>query len=58
VHALAPFNETAREMREMLYLRHRPLRLIHGKLRRFLGELPATPLDQALRDTLQGLARA
>jgi len=58
VHALAPFNETAREMREMIYLWHRPLRLIDGKLQRFLGELPATPLDQALRDTLQGLARA
>lgn len=58
VHALAPFNETVREMREMIYLWHRPLRLIDGKLRRFLGDVPATPLDEALRATLEGLGRA
>jgi nucleoside-diphosphate-sugar epimerase len=58
VHALAPFNETAREMRELIYLWRRPLRLIDGKLRRFLGEVPATPLREALRTTLQGLGRS
>jgi nucleoside-diphosphate-sugar epimerase len=58
VHAIAPFNETAREMREMIYLWRRPLRLKDGKLRRFLGQVPATPLDEALRTTLQGLGRA
>lgn len=58
VHALAPFNETAREMREMIYLWRRPLRLLDDKLRRFLGDVPATPLDQALRTTLKGLGRA
>jgi nucleoside-diphosphate-sugar epimerase len=58
VHALAPFNETAREMRELIYLWRRPLRLIDGKLRRFLGEVPATPLGEALRTTLQGLGRS
>jgi nucleoside-diphosphate-sugar epimerase len=57
VHAMAPFNETAREMREMVYLWRRPLRLLDAKLQRFLGEVPATPLDQALQTTLQGLQR-
>ncbi|MGR6330359.1 NAD-dependent epimerase/dehydratase family protein [Sphingomonas sp. XXL09] len=58
VHALAPFNETAREMREMTYLWRRPLRLLDSKARRFLGELPATPLDEALRNSLHGLGRS
>jgi nucleoside-diphosphate-sugar epimerase len=58
VHAMAPFNETAREMREMIYLWRRPLRLLDSKLRRFLGEVPATSLDAALRSALHGLGRA
>lgn len=58
VHAIAPFNETAREMRELTYLWHRPLRLVDDKLRRFLGDVPTTPLDEALRTTLQGLGRS
>lgn len=58
VHALAPFSETTREMREMIYLWRRPLKLIDAKLRRFLGDVPATPLDEALRATLSGLGRA
>jgi nucleoside-diphosphate-sugar epimerase len=58
VHALAPFNETAREMRELIYLWRRPLRLIDDKLQSFLGQVPATPLTEALRATLQGLARS
>ncbi len=57
VHALAPFNETAREMREMTYLWRRPIRLLDGKLQSFLGAVPETPLNVALRVTLQGLAR-
>ena len=57
VHALAPFNETFREMREMVYLWRRPLRLLDGKLRRALRDVPETPLDAALRATLQGLGR-
>ena len=57
VHALAPFNETFREMREMIYLWRRPLRLREDKLRGFLGAVPETPLDAALRATLQGLGR-
>ena len=40
VHALAPFNETFREMREMTYLWRRPIRLRDDKLRRVLGTIP------------------
>ncbi|WP_246722888.1 NAD-dependent epimerase/dehydratase family protein [Aureimonas sp. OT7] len=57
VHAAAPFNETAREMREMIYLWRRPLRLLDGKLRGFLRDVPATPLADALQITLKGLDR-
>jgi hypothetical protein len=58
VHALAPFNETAREMQEMIYLWRQPLRLLDAKLNNFLGEVPSTPLQEALRTTLKGLGRA
>jgi hypothetical protein len=57
VHAVAPFNETAREMREMIYLWRKPMQLLDGKLRRFLRNVPTTPLNEALRVTLQGLGR-
>jgi nucleoside-diphosphate-sugar epimerase len=57
VHAASLFNETAREMREMIYLWRRPLRLVDGKLQRFLGDVPTTPLDDALQTTLKGLGR-
>ncbi len=57
VHALAPFNETFREIREMIYLWRRPLRLLDGKLRGVLSTVPETPLDDALRATLRGLGR-
>ncbi|WP_010185674.1 NAD-dependent epimerase/dehydratase family protein [Sphingomonas sp. PAMC 26605] len=58
VHAVAPFNETMREMQEMLYLWRRPLRLVDTKVRGLLGDVPATPLDDAVRATLQGLGRS
>jgi nucleoside-diphosphate-sugar epimerase len=58
VHAMAPFNETAREMQEMIYLWRRPLRLLDYKLQRFLGEVPSTSQDEALRVSLQGLNRS
>jgi nucleoside-diphosphate-sugar epimerase len=57
VHALAPFNETAREMREMIYLWRKPLRLVDRKLQNFLCQVPSTPTDVALRATLLGLGR-
>ncbi|HEY1719812.1 MAG TPA: SDR family NAD(P)-dependent oxidoreductase [Magnetospirillaceae bacterium] len=55
IYALAPFNETFREMLEMRYLWKRPLRLDNRKLVAFLGGEPHTHLDEAVRATLSDL---
>jgi len=52
VQALAPFVETMRELLEMRYLWRQPIGLDDAKLRGFLGDVPATPLDAAMRETL------
>jgi nucleoside-diphosphate-sugar epimerase len=52
---VAPFNETFREMLEMRYLWKRPLRLDNAKLVSVLGAEPHTPLDQAVRESLEGM---
>jgi nucleoside-diphosphate-sugar epimerase len=52
VHAMAPFDETMREMLEMRYLWRRPIGLDNAKLVAFLGEEPSTPLVTAIRATL------
>ncbi len=51
----SPLSVTLREMREMRYLWRQPVRLEGGRLREVLGEEPHTPLDEAVRATLQGL---
>jgi len=55
VIALSPFNETMRELLEMRYLWRRPIGLDDAKLRAFLGDVPSTPLDAAIRATLADL---
>jgi len=55
IYMAAPFVETFREMIEMRWLWTSPLRLDNGKLAAFLGGEPHTPLDQALRETLEAL---
>ncbi|HMJ15124.1 MAG TPA: NAD-dependent epimerase/dehydratase family protein, partial [Polyangiaceae bacterium] len=55
IYLLAPFAETFREMLEMRYLWKVPVRLDNRKLVAFLGREPHTPIDVALRRTLQGL---
>ena len=50
--AMAPFDETMREMLEMRYLWRRPIGLDNAKLVAFLGEEPRTPLLAAVRATL------
>jgi len=55
VYALSPFVETFRELLEMKYLWASEAKLDHRKLVGFLGKEPHTPLDDALRATLQGL---
>ena len=54
VHALgyAPFAALFRELAEMHYLWRTPVRLDNSKLVAFLGAEPRTPLDVALRTTL------
>lgn len=53
--AIAPFNETMRELIEMKPLWRHPARLDNRRLVAFLGTEPHTPLDQAIAATLQGL---
>jgi nucleoside-diphosphate-sugar epimerase len=53
--AASPFVEMCREMMEMRYLWKRPIGLNDAKLRAFLGDVPATPLDAAVRETLADL---
>jgi nucleoside-diphosphate-sugar epimerase len=55
LYALSPFVEMLREMLEMRYLWRKPIGLDDTKLRAFLGEVPATPLDTAVRETLADL---
>jgi nucleoside-diphosphate-sugar epimerase len=55
IDLMSPFVETFREMREMRYLWRRPLRLDNAKLVAVLGAEPHTPLDRAVRESLEGL---
>ena len=55
VHAIAPFNETFREMLEMRYLWEIPVLLDNARLTARLGAEPHTPIDEALRAALAGL---
>lgn len=51
----SPFNETMRELCKMRYLWRSPIQLDDRRLRSFLGGTLYTPLDDALRATLQGI---
>ncbi|ACK50584.1 NAD-dependent epimerase/dehydratase [Methylocella silvestris BL2] len=56
VVALQPFVRLFHELAELRYLWSQSISLDGGKLKAFLGaDLPATPLDIAVRDTLVGL---
>jgi nucleoside-diphosphate-sugar epimerase len=52
IYALSPFVEMFRELLEMRYLWENPIGLDDAKLRAFLGEIPRTPFDIALRESL------
>lgn len=49
------FSETLRELAEMRPFWRRPLRLDNRRLVAFLGGEPRTPLDAAVRSTMEGL---
>lgn len=51
----APFVTVFRELREMRYLWRHPVRLSNARLVAALGAEPHTPLDEAVRRTLEGL---
>ncbi|MDO8034913.1 NAD(P)H-binding protein [Janthinobacterium sp. SUN128] len=51
----SPFVATLREMREMRYLWHTPLAMDNARLLAVLGQEPHTPLDEAVRATLEGM---
>jgi nucleoside-diphosphate-sugar epimerase len=51
----APFVPMLRELREMRYLWRQPVRMSNARLRAMLGAEPHTPLDTAMRATLEGL---
>jgi len=52
---MSPFNETMRELYAMRPLWQQPIELSNHRLVSLLGNEPHTPLDQAVRNTLQGL---
>ena len=52
IYALSPFVEMFRELLEMRYLWEKPIGLDDARLRVFLGSIPATPFDTAVRETL------
>lgn len=55
IRLIAPFNETLRELLEMLYLWKKPIGLDNAKLVAFLGAEPHTALDTAVRATLDDM---
>jgi len=54
IAAVAPFNETLREMQEMRYLWNGPVVMDNARLVAKLGAEPRTPLAEALRAALVG----
>lgn len=51
----APFVATLRELREMRYLWQTPVRMDNAKLLAVLGHEPHTPLEVAVKATLEGM---
>jgi len=51
----APFVATLRELREMRYLWRTPVRMDNARLLAVLGHEPHTPLDVAVKATLEGM---
>ena len=55
IHALRPFVPLCRELSEMAYLWREPHRIDGSKLRAAIGDVPHTPLDDAVARALQDL---
>ena len=54
---LSPFSPFLREVLEMRYLWHEPLRLASDRLHGLIGEEPHTPLDEAVGTAVAALGR-
>jgi nucleoside-diphosphate-sugar epimerase len=57
VHALSPFVKISRELSEIAYLWHEPHRIAGAKLEALIGQIPHTPLPQAMRHAVEDLGR-
>jgi nucleoside-diphosphate-sugar epimerase len=55
VRAASPAVTLFRELAEMRYLWRTPVRLDNSRLTKLLGREPKTPLDEAVRTTLEGI---
>ena len=55
VQVASPVVPLFRELSEMRYLWRTPVRLANGRLLKLLGSEPHTPLDDAVRSTLEGM---
>jgi nucleoside-diphosphate-sugar epimerase len=55
IHGLRPIVPLCRELSELSYLWHQPHRVDGGRLEAAIGGVPRTPLDVALRHSLQEL---
>lgn len=55
IRLASPFVAMWREISELAYLWHVPHRLDGGKLEMAIGEIPATPFDKAVSDSLDAL---
>jgi nucleoside-diphosphate-sugar epimerase len=56
IHALRPIMPICRELSEMAYLWQRPHRIAGDKLKAAIGDIPQTPLDDAMVQALRELA--
>jgi nucleoside-diphosphate-sugar epimerase len=56
IHALRPIVPLCRELSEMAYLWSEPHRIDGSKLKAAIGDIPHTPLDDAVAHALQDLS--
>ncbi|TIV48955.1 MAG: oxidoreductase, partial [Mesorhizobium sp.] len=58
LRAGSPFVATWREIVSMSYLRFEAHRLVSTRLEEVIGEIPHTPLDEAVKEALQDIGVA
>ncbi|TIV45287.1 MAG: oxidoreductase, partial [Mesorhizobium sp.] len=58
LRAGSPFVAMWKEIVSMSYLRYEPHRLVSTRLEEIIGEIPHTPLDEAVKEALQDIGIA